>query len=124
MFTVPGGGRVKWSSFRVRENSPSGKSGPPIGFVNVQPRHKKYSAQPVLAERIGTDPGQFWLRPDGDRASADVDLALMFIAAYPPSMPDDEKTCMLRRGMAVPPQSVEQVLWRALAARGPRDRGY
>jgi hypothetical protein len=27
-----------------RQNSPSGKSGPPIGFVNVQPRHKKYSA--------------------------------------------------------------------------------
>jgi hypothetical protein len=31
-------------------------------------------------------------------------------------MPDDEGTCMLRRGMAVPPQSVERVLWRALAA--------
>jgi hypothetical protein len=27
-----------------RQNSSSGKSGPPIGFVNVQPRHKKYSA--------------------------------------------------------------------------------
>jgi hypothetical protein len=27
-----------------RQNSPSGKSGHPIGFVNVQPRHKKYSA--------------------------------------------------------------------------------
>jgi hypothetical protein len=27
-----------------RQNSPSGKSKPPIGFVNVQPRHKKYSA--------------------------------------------------------------------------------
>src|SRR6476620_4118036 len=27
-----------------RQNSPSGKSNPPIGFVKVQPRHKKYSA--------------------------------------------------------------------------------
>jgi hypothetical protein len=27
-----------------RQNSPSGKSGPPIGFVNVQPPAKKYSA--------------------------------------------------------------------------------
>jgi transcriptional regulator with XRE-family HTH domain len=35
----------------------------------------------VLAERIGIEPGEFWLRPDGDRASAEVDLALRFIAA-------------------------------------------
>ena len=35
----------------------------------------------VLAERIGIEPGQFWLRPDVEPASADVDLALKLIAA-------------------------------------------
>jgi DNA-binding XRE family transcriptional regulator len=35
----------------------------------------------VLAKKIGIEPGEFWLHPERDRASTDIDLALKFIAA-------------------------------------------